>query len=139
VFEGSVATNAQGIYQFRVLAEGRTFRSLRFTREQTLTGAVWRGGDDDSPNGHDDPNHSDDRVCMLISCLFRNRGLIELLRKQGIDPEELRRCFSVFCRKPTPNAPVHLIAASIEERLRTIVRDDSTLRAVMTVIKPELE
>jgi hypothetical protein len=138
VFEGSVVANAQGIYQFRILAEGRTFRSLRFTREQTLTGAVWRGGDDDPPNAHDDPNRPDDRVCMLISCLFRNRGLVELLRKQGIDPEELRRCFSVFCRKPGPNEPVHLSAAGMEGKLRAVVRDENTLRAVMEAIRPEL-
>jgi hypothetical protein len=42
-----------GIYYCRYMAAGTTFRGKPFTREQTLTAAVWNGGDiptEPSPN-----------------------------------------------------------------------------------------
>ena len=133
-FEAAVLASAQGIYQIRVLAEGQTFRGLPFTREQLLTGAVWRGGDDKPPTVKDDLNRHDDRLCRLISCLLGSKGVIELLRRQGLDPEELRRCLSTYCRKPSPGEAVHPAAATLEGRLRAVVRDESTLRAVLDAI-----
>jgi hypothetical protein len=139
VFEGTITANLAGIYTFRIMAAGKTFRGSPFTREQVLTGAVWRGGDDKPPEVKDDPNRYDERVCALITCLFRNRAILELLRKQGIDPAELRRCFSVFCRKPGPNQPPQLSLKAVEDQLRGIALDEDTLRAVAEIIKPQLE
>jgi hypothetical protein len=139
VFETAIPAFAPGIYTFRILAEGKTLRGLPFTREQTLTGAIWRGGDNDPPTSNNDPNERDDRLCALIACLLRNKGLVELLRKHGVDPDELRRCFGAYCRKRTPNDPPYTARLELEERVRAVVRDDSMLRAVMDALKPGLE
>jgi hypothetical protein len=48
-FETSVLATMAGVYHFRVLASGTTFREKPFTREQVLTGAVFQGGDDPLP------------------------------------------------------------------------------------------
>ena len=45
-FEGSFRTTAAGVYRVRVRARGRTRAGRPFTRERTVTAAVWRGGDD---------------------------------------------------------------------------------------------
>ncbi|MGB2713656.1 MAG: tyrosinase family protein [Vicinamibacterales bacterium] len=139
VFEGAVQAMASGIYRFRPLAEGQTLRARPFTREQTLTGAVWRGGDDDPPTSKDDPNIDRDRFCRLIACLLGNKGLLENLRRQGINPDELRRCFEGYCRKPSPVAPAHTARVALEERLRAILNDEGTVRAVMAAVEPELK
>ncbi|HEU5170951.1 MAG TPA: tyrosinase family protein [Gemmatimonadales bacterium] len=139
VLESATSAAAPGIYRFRILAEGKTLRGRPFTREQTLTGAVWPGGDKDPPTSKDDPTGRYDRLCRLVACLLGNRGLIELLKKQGIDPEELRYCFAAYCRKASPTDPVHAAGLTLEGRLRSIVRDEIILRAVMEAIKPGLE
>jgi hypothetical protein len=138
-FEAAVPAMAPGIYRFRIQAEGKTFRARPFTRELTLTGAVWRGGDDDPPSSKDDPNVDRDRLCRLIGCLLRNRGLLEILEKQGIDSDELRRCFEAFCHKPSPVAPARIGRVALEERLRTIIGDEGTVRAVLAAVEPELK
>ena len=43
VFTASLATHTYGVYRFRVVAEGRTFRGAPFTREQTVTAATLAG------------------------------------------------------------------------------------------------
>jgi hypothetical protein len=44
-FEKVFTANMSGIYDCRYIAEGVTMRGKPFTREQTLTAAVWNGGD----------------------------------------------------------------------------------------------
>jgi hypothetical protein len=139
VFEASVPAPIPGIYTFRILAEGRTFRGLPFTREQTLTGAVWRGGDDKPPSVIDQPQKDEDRLCRLIACLLNNKGVLELLKRQGIDADEIKRCFSAYCRKPAPGEGRTAAAVTLEGRLRAIVRDEPTLVAVLNAIAPTLE
>lgn len=48
-FETSLIASLAGVYRFRALASGATMRGLLFTREQTLTGAVFPGGDTPPP------------------------------------------------------------------------------------------
>ena len=45
-FERVFVANMSGIYSCRFMASGTTMRGKPFTREQTLTAAVWNGGDD---------------------------------------------------------------------------------------------
>ncbi|MBA3702548.1 MAG: replication initiator protein A, partial [Rubrobacteraceae bacterium] len=65
VFEATAPALLAGIYRFRIVAEGQTLRGRPFSREQTLTGAVWKGGDTPPPTSKDDPNARDDRFCRL--------------------------------------------------------------------------
>lgn len=49
VYEASIDALLPGIYRFTVKARGTSSRRAPFTREQVLTGAVWRGGDRPPP------------------------------------------------------------------------------------------
>jgi hypothetical protein len=44
-FQNAFTANMSGIYNCRFMANGTTMRGKPFTREQTLTAAVWNGGD----------------------------------------------------------------------------------------------
>jgi hypothetical protein len=100
-FVGQFPTTVPGIYRFRVRVRGTTRRGEPFTREQTLTAAVWRGGD--QPPNIDHLPSRDERLCELINCLLVRDGAItpqlqEHLRKLGIDPAAALKCLEQFCR-----------------------------------------
>jgi hypothetical protein len=94
-YEASVAATQPGVWRFRIIAEGSTMRGRRFTREQTLTGAVWPGGDR-PPRDPSDPSR---RFCRLLHCLLSQKRIMEWLHQQGIDPDHLARCLSEVCRR----------------------------------------
>lgn len=54
VFETTTIASMPGAYQIRTLGTGHTFRGRPFTREQLLTGAVWKGGDQPPPTSRGD-------------------------------------------------------------------------------------
>jgi hypothetical protein len=89
-FEASFRTTAPGVYRIRVRARGRTRIGRPFTRERTLTAAVWRGGDNPPPVG------GGDSWCEFLSCLLKggviDKELIERLRRLGFDLEALHKC-----------------------------------------------
>ncbi|TDO58991.1 von Willebrand factor type A domain-containing protein [Kribbella sp. VKM Ac-2571] len=89
-FTASFGTTLPGVYRIRVRARGRTRVGRPFTRERTLTAAVWRGGDNPpAPSGGDS-------FCEWLSCLFKDgvidEKLIERLRRLGFDLDALRKC-----------------------------------------------
>jgi hypothetical protein len=109
LFSGSFRASASGVYRCRVRASGRTRAGYPFQREQTVTAAVWRGGDRDA-----DPDRvgggpvvrwlkeRDERLCRLLRCLFTEGGavtpeLVNQLRRLGIDMAELERCLDSYC------------------------------------------
>jgi len=101
VFETTTLAALSGVYRFRVLAHGHTLRGLPFTREQLLTGAVWKGGDGPLPTSADDPAEGDRRLCELLQCLLSRAVVSEKLearlRELGINLAGIRRCLKVFC------------------------------------------
>lgn len=137
VFETSTLAPLAGVYRFRIVAEGRSLRGLRFTREQTRTGVVWRGGDNPPPTMADDPNVRDDRLCRFIRCLLQQRSVQDSLRKFGVSPDEFGRCLEVLCRKPGPGQPPHALPGTLEHRIRSIIGDDRVLDAVMAELGRE--
>ncbi len=53
-FDKVFTANMSGIYNCRFMASGTTMRGKPFTRDQTLTAAVWNGGDDPrTPTGNE--------------------------------------------------------------------------------------
>jgi hypothetical protein len=101
VFEASMPANLAGIYRFRVMAEGSTYRGVPFTREQLLTGAVFHeirqpGGRPPSAGGKDD-------LCRLLTCLLSEKTLSKAVEKRlkelGISVESIRHCVETYCRK----------------------------------------
>lgn len=133
IFEASVQANATGAYQFRVLAAGATLRGQPFTREQGLSGAVWRGGNVPPPTEKDEPGDRHDRFCRLIGCLLHQKSIQDALRKTGVSPDEVRRCVQEYCR-PSPPQPAGF---TLEDRLRSIIGDERVLRAVLGEQEPE--
>jgi Common central domain of tyrosinase/von Willebrand factor type A domain len=140
VFETTTPALLAGIYRFNIRAEGRTLRGRPFSREQTLTGAVWRGGDTPPPTVKDDPNAGIDRICRLIDCLLHGQTIQVALRKAGVSVDELRRCLEEYCRKPSPGQPPQTAwPHTLEDRLRSFIPDDQVLQAVMRELERERE
>jgi hypothetical protein len=94
VFETSETAAVEGVYRFRLVAQGVTLRGLPFTREHLLTGAVVHGGDQPPPTSR--PT-TDGHLCALISCLLDHGTLDAFLAEHRIDPGELRRCLKHVC------------------------------------------
>jgi len=99
VFGAALVGTQAGIYRFRVVAEGGTFRGVAFTREQLVNAAVWPGGDrPDQPVG--DGGSCD--CSKLFGCLAGekvfSREFQERLKKDGINLDEIRRCLKESTR-----------------------------------------
>ncbi|OKH52918.1 hypothetical protein NIES2101_12555 [Calothrix sp. HK-06] len=65
VFETKTMAPVPGIYRLRTLANGRTLRGRAFTREQSLTAAVWKGGDEPLPTSKGDTSECCQRSLQL--------------------------------------------------------------------------
>lgn len=97
IYETSLQAHYNGIYTFTVKASGKTSRNAGFTREQVVTAAVWKGGNNPPPDRHNNPGQTPgkDAVCELIHCLIRtsDKELKENMRKNGVDLESLAKCY----------------------------------------------
>jgi hypothetical protein len=100
LFETATVGAMTGIYHFRVEAGGVTYRGTPFSREQLLTGAIFRG----TPEPPGQPIGSIGRadLCHLFSCLvsedFLTPRLEESLREKGLELAAVRKCLELFCR-----------------------------------------
>lgn len=99
-FGGNAVAGSPGVYQGRVVARGVTLRGAPFTREQLLSGGVWRGGD----VPYQPPRNSGQSdLCRWLSCLLAKDGLSRELearvRDYGINVDRLRRCATQACGK----------------------------------------
>src|SRR6185295_16738684 len=105
-FTGSMVAPVVGVYRLRVRARGTTVRGEPFTREKTLTAAVWRGDPVPNPEGGGHEGTTRDRdecLCKLLECFLRRDGLVsreleKRLRELGIDLEQARKCVGIFCQ-----------------------------------------
>jgi hypothetical protein len=99
-FGAQMNTSVAGVYQFRIRALGTTRDGEPFTREKTLTAAVWRGGDQGTGPG---TGHSKAQICEILKCFLEPDGLINAelwkrLEALGIDPGFARECLAEICR-----------------------------------------
>ena len=107
-FSGEFVAAQVGVHRLRVRASGQTRNGLPFSRERTLTAAVWHGGDRGGRGGADDRlidelRQRDERLCKLLDCLLSRGGVIEpelekRLRAAGIDLDHLRKCLATHCK-----------------------------------------
>ena len=107
-FVGWMTAVTSGAYRLRVRARGTTSRGEPFTREKTLSAAVWRGDLVVNPEGgggvtDDHDGLQPDCLCQLLVCLLRREGVIgsdleKRLREVGFDLEQARKCIEGFCR-----------------------------------------
>jgi subtilisin family serine protease len=91
-YETTVTATIAGVYRFVVSATGSTSRHTPFTRQQAVTGAVWRGGDRPPPHSGDNP--AQQAFCHLLSCLARSISpeLKTQLAKDGWSIDQLLKC-----------------------------------------------
>ena len=106
-FAAMFTADRPGVYTARVRARGRTRIGRPFTREQTLTAAVWRGGDvvvdpAGSGGGHGS-GHGSGCVCALLACLLKNGFVDERSRSTWRDRGRPRRRAQVPGEAPTPH------------------------------------
>ena len=109
-FASSFETTAAGVYRFRVRARGSTRKGMLFTRERTVTVAVWRGGDREAetsanPGGSigEVLREHDARWCALMTCALSEGGAVmpeleKRLRAAGLDVDHLRKCLHRYCQ-----------------------------------------
>src|SRR5262249_29697190 len=96
-FSGTYVTTVPGMYRMRFRGRGVTRSGQPFTREKTLTAAVWHGGDvPQNPSAGGTLSH----WCDLIRCLMREGGAIspeleKRLQALGLDIAKLRRCLDL--------------------------------------------
>jgi hypothetical protein len=86
MFETSWRAGVEGVWRLRVQARGRTYRGGYFTREQLLTAAIVRGGDQPQLPGERD------RLECLLRCVAGDEGARRFFEQYGIDPERLVHC-----------------------------------------------
>jgi hypothetical protein len=102
IYSATLLASLSGVYPFRVLASGKTLRGRDFSREQLLTGAVWKGGDTPPPTGKEDPQEDKERLCRLLSCLVSGKVIgpeVERkLKELGLNLDALRACLKEWCR-----------------------------------------
>ena len=102
VFEASASASFAGIYQARFLARGVTLRGTPFTREQTTTSAVWRGGDYPYQPPKDSGDSKED-WCRLLTCVLSEKNLSrefeELAKRLGINLKGIRECLYCVSRR----------------------------------------
>jgi hypothetical protein len=96
-FSGSFTADESGLYTIRVRATGVTLRDTPFTREQTLSAAVFPGG-----NSPPDPGPSrDKRLCELLKCLLGETLISSALRRElsarGLNLDALEKCVAKYC------------------------------------------
>ncbi len=105
MFRGSFVAMEAGVSRCRVRSSGRSRRGYPFLREQTVTAAVWSGGDRDAEAAHERPRGDGGAqwICSLLRCLMA--GGVEVgdvtrrLRGLGIDVDSIRRCLEEHCRE----------------------------------------
>lgn len=133
-FVGKFTATMPGEYQIRVMASGRTDRGQPFTRERTLSAAVWRGGDMPPRGGPGDIGGIIDegrrRWCAFLRCILltlpKNDALIKRWRELGIDPREFVKCVELLCRD---SDATHMLSSPESDEVRRLV--DALHRAVI--------
>lgn len=142
VFETTVNSSLSGIYRFRVRARGNTLSGLPFTREQELTGTVWKGGDNHRPSDSSDSDDLLQQLCGLLTCLFSSKNisakLAARLMEMGVNLAGLRKCLEIFCADGLPSS-TDTIKLSKEELVKLIEKLDTKSLDILKKIAVELE
>lgn len=129
-FQATRTASQSGIYRFRIIADGRTSREQRFTREALRTAAVWHGGDQPPSDGPGGTGDGPD-WCAILQCLLGRDTLSEELVKRlvgaGFNIVHLRECLARLCRK-APGKPDRKAVAGELRRLLDLVEADEAVR-----------
>ncbi len=112
-FAGSFTTTLSGLYTMRVRCIGSTFQGVAFQREQTLSAAVYAGGDTTTGGGTGTTTggagNGTEFWCQMLECVLKGKvldpELIARLKKAGVDIEGLLRCLGRPCSSSGKQTP----------------------------------
>ena len=110
-FSGQFVTTLSGLYTVRARSVGSTFQGVAFQREQTLTAAVYAGGDNPSTGGGETggAGNATQFWCQLLECLLKGQvldsELIARLQKAGVNLNALLKCIERPCSKSGSQKP----------------------------------
>lgn len=133
-FRAELIATEEGVYRFRVIAEGQSRRFRRFTREHLLTATI---GHPTRPPGGRPPGDTrpDPALCELLVCLLSPKVLTERFEKRleelGLNVDQLRRCLKVWCRQGRKGESSVAAIATLLERphmiaaLRKLLDDET--------------
>jgi hypothetical protein len=93
-FEAATVLATEGVYLVRVMASGLTFSGVPFTREQTLTAALFLGGDQPLPTT---PPKQPSPLCCIIESLTETESVIRFLDQHGLSAAEIRKAIGRCC------------------------------------------
>ena len=93
-FEAATVLGTEGVYLVRVMASGLTVSGVPFTREQTLTAAVFVGGDQPLPTT---PPKQPSPLCRIIESLTETESVIRFLDQHGLNAAEIRKAIGRCC------------------------------------------
>ena len=100
-FEAETDLMHHGVTSFRIMAKGKTLLGTPFTREQTLTGSVWNGGDQPPPSGTGTGTGTGKGsgldLCCLIDCFSQTESAQRFFKKHEVDIRELQKCLKECC------------------------------------------
>ena len=93
-YSAAFTASSPGVYPCRVRAEGYCDSKDKFTREKTLTAAVYYGDYSTTPG-------KGDTLCEFLHCLTSEKVLsgraLQILRESGIDLKALSECLEAHC------------------------------------------
>lgn len=112
-FEGTFTATLSGLYTVRVIATGSTLRDTPFTREQTLTAAVYPSADQNPPGTGTGIGGilcwlqgRDKRLCELLLCLLSEKVIGGQLRQdllaRGVNFTAFEACLRIYCGDTSP-------------------------------------
>lgn len=132
VYRGKFVAGETGLYRARVRAAGKTMRGFPFTREQTVTAAVWIGGNNQGGGT------LGDTLCHLLNCLFGENRVIskpleEVLHRLGVDINGLRRCLAECAHSRIPQNERTALQTATPG---TATLDPALLQALEKFLKP---
>lgn len=109
-FGGQFVTTLSGLYTIRVRSAGVSSQGTSFQREQTLTAAVYAGGDNPTRGNGEVSGAATQFWCQLAECLLEgqvlDRELMARLQKAGMNLNALMKCIEKACSKNgIQNAP----------------------------------
>lgn len=142
VFETSTIATLQGIYRFRVMASGVTLRGARFTREQTLTAAVFQGGDNPPRTSGTDPRTRDEQLCRLIECLLNDDSLRRFFGERGVDIDALAKCLRPFCEErlaEIPEGATEVVARPVRLQELSAVQTEPRVQQIAALLMDILQ
>jgi len=83
------------------------------------------------------PPRQADQLCQLILCLLARKSIQEVLRKAGINPDEVQACVGEYCRPGKASQRNQRNEASLRERLQAILHDERVVQAVLGELEKE--